>query len=346
MKAIANFGPGQLELREVSLPVPGRGQVRIRVAAVGICATDLEMIAGWDRTGFPAIPGHEWSGVVDAAGPGADRGLIGRRCVAENVLADGGEVGFEHPGGYAEFLITEAANVHALPASIAFPAATLIEPLAVSVRGLRRLRLEDKRSALILGDGPIGLLMLTLLSRAGVGDIVVVGGRNGRLALARELGASSTINYHQHDADLVNAIRAAAANSPDAHGGRTPSAPTNGRGTRRVPELFPNVIEATGSAASAGAALELVAKQGKILIVGDYRAARADFPWLHLLHHEIELIGTNASAGAWAEAVQIAPELPLPRLVTRTFPAAEFAQAVDLVRGRAADVVKVILSWE
>ena len=102
MKAIVNTGPGALELRELPDAAAGPGQVRIRTAACGICATDLEMIAGWERTGFPAIPGHEWSGMVDAVGAGRRRRLVGRPCVAENVLADGGEVGFEHPGGYGE----------------------------------------------------------------------------------------------------------------------------------------------------------------------------------------------------------------------------------------------------
>ena len=59
MKAIVNFGPGQLEMRELPLPKPGPGQVRIKTAACGVCVTDLLMIAGWQRTGFPAIPGHE-----------------------------------------------------------------------------------------------------------------------------------------------------------------------------------------------------------------------------------------------------------------------------------------------
>ena len=68
MKAIVNTAPGQLEFQELPLPEPGAGQVRIRTGACAICATDLVMIAGWDRTGFPAIPGHEWAGTVDAAG--------------------------------------------------------------------------------------------------------------------------------------------------------------------------------------------------------------------------------------------------------------------------------------
>ena len=96
MKAIVNTAAGQVQWKDWPTPQPGPGQVRIRTAACGICATDLEMIAGWARTTFPCIPGHEWSGVVDAVGEGVDAKWLGQSCVAENVLADGGEVGFEH----------------------------------------------------------------------------------------------------------------------------------------------------------------------------------------------------------------------------------------------------------
>jgi len=323
MKAIVNTGPGRLELKEWPTPTPGPGQVRIRTAACGICATDLKMIAGWQRTGFPAIPGHEWSGVVDAAGPGVDARLVGQRCVAENVLEGGGEVGFEHPGGYAEFLITEARHVQPLPSGFSPVVAALIEPLAVSVRALRGLRLEDRSAALIFGDGPIGLMLLMLLAREGVKELMLVGGRPGRLDLARQLGATRTLNYHEVQGDLGAAIKAAA--------GRT----------------FPNTIEASGSGSAARACVEAAANRGRVLIVGDYEHARADFPWMWVLIGELEIIGSNASAGAWPEAVRLATEgtLPLERLVTQRLPAARFAEGVELVRSRRADVIKVVLEW-
>ena len=112
MKAIVNTAPNRLEWLECARPEPGPGQVRIRTGVVGICATDLDVIADWQRLSSPAIRGHEWAGTVDAVGAGGDAGLIGRHCVAENVLADGGEVGFEHPGAYAQYFLTEQAKVH------------------------------------------------------------------------------------------------------------------------------------------------------------------------------------------------------------------------------------------
>jgi len=323
MKAIVNTVSGQLQWRDLPTPEPGPGQVRVRTVACGICATDLHMIAGWKRTGFPAIPGHEWAGVVDAVGPGGNACLLTQPCVAENVLTDGGEVGFEHPGGYGQYLLTEERNVYPLPRDFPLWTAAIIEPLAVCVRGFRRLRLEDRSSAVIMGDGSIGLLMLLLLRAEKVEQITVVGGRTYRLAAARELGASLTLDHRELGDDPATTIRREA-------------------GTR-----FANVIEASGSAAAMQVALEVPRVGGKVLVMGDYGVARADLAWNHLLHREVELIGTNASADSWPEAVRLAVQrtVPLAKLISHRLPAERFAEAVELVRGRQPDVIKVILEW-
>jgi 2-desacetyl-2-hydroxyethyl bacteriochlorophyllide A dehydrogenase len=323
MKAIVNTGSGQLVLQDWPLPQPGTGQVCVKTGACGICTTDLKMIAGWQRTGFPAIPGHEWAGTVSAVGAGVASHIVGSRCVAENVLSDGGEVGFEHPGGYGEFLLTEVRNIHLLPTGFPLTVATLIEPLAVAVRAVRRLCMKDKSSVLVFGDGPIGLLVLMLLRHADVADVVLVGGRPGRLALAQELGATKTLNYHQVRGDLATAVR------------------------RVRDKLFPNVIETSGSDAAIRASLHLVASCGRIVILGDYDDAQADFQWNYLLHQEIELVGSNASAGAWPESVRLAVEgnLPLARLITHRLPAAQFAEGIEFVRSGSGEVIKVVLEW-
>lgn len=322
MQAIVNTGPGQVEWRTLPLPEPGPGQVRIRTLACGVCATDLEMIAGWSRTGFPAIPGHEWCGKVEALGPDVDLGLSGLRCVAENVLVDGGEVGFEHNGGYGEAFVTEAANLHPLPADYNPAAATLIEPLAVCVRGWQRMGLKDTTAALVLGDGPIGLLMLLLLERAGIKRRCLVGGQQQRLTLAEESAGAETLNYHEVDCDLAVAIG-------DTFGCE-----------------FPNVIEASGSPSAMAAAMQVAACGGRVLVLSDYGENCANFPWNRILHRELELIGSNASAGAWDEAVRLAVEdqLPLHSLVTTRLPVEQYTRALTLAR-TARDQVKIVMEW-
>ena len=323
MRAIVNTGPGRLEMQELPTPVPGPGEVRVRTAACGICATDLVMVSGWERTGFPSVPGHEWSGFVDDVGEAADSALLGQRCVAENVLADGGEVGFEHSGGYAEYFITEADNVHVLPGDFPPTVAALIEPLAVAVRGLRRLRDDAQPPFLVFGDGPIGLLVVMLAIRNGAGPVTLVGGREPRLALARELGAEQTLNYHTLGDDLAAAI------------------------LQQGEARFPSVIEASGSVAGMEAAFEVAANCGRVLLLGDYGQGRAGFRWIDLLIRELELIGSNASAGAWPEALRLAVggELPLERLVTHVLPADRFAEGVEMTRSGRDDLLKVVLEW-
>lgn len=323
MNAIVNTGPGRLEWIERTLPEPTAGQVRVRTLAVGICHTDLNMIAGWDRTGFPSIPGHEWVGVVDAVGPGGAKPLVGRRCVADNVLADGGEVGFEHSGGYGQYFLTEEANIRMLPDGLAVAPCALIEPLAVCVRGWNRLDRHAEGRMMIIGDGPIGLLMLLLARHFGVADVTLVGGRNPRLTLAGELGASRCINYHALGTDAIAGLR------------------------RECGHEFPTIVEASGSAMAMQMSLALTERCGRILLMGDYGDQPAKFPWLHLILRELSLIGSNASAGAWDEAVQLATEahLPLERLVTHRMPAQQFAHGIELTGKKGDGVIKVVLEW-
>ena len=321
MKAIVNTGPGRMQLQEWSLPEPGPGQARIRTLACGVCATDLQMIAGWRRTGFPAIPGHEWCGVVDGLGHGVSATLAGRRCVADNVQPDGGEVGFEHPGAYGEYFLAAAGNIHVLPDDFPGDAGVLIEPLAVSVRALRRLSGELPPAVLIFGDGPVGLLLAGLLARAGVSDLCLVGGRPRRLELARTMGCRRTFNYHDASGPLADVVR------------------------RVFGREFPCVIEASGAPAAIAAALRLTADEGRVLVVGDYGDATAAFPWNDMLHHQWTLAGSNASAGAWPEAVRrAAGGFPLGQLVTHRFPAARFEEAIETARS-CRDAVKVAMVW-
>ena len=324
MKAMVNTSANVLEMRDMPMPQPGEGQVRIRTTSCGICATDLVMIAGWERTPFGAIPGHEWTGVVDSAGPEVDRGLIGKTCVGDNVQKDGGEAGFEYPGGYASYFLTEAKNVLVLPDTADPASAVLIEPLAVAVRGFRRMAPTAGSGVLIFGDGPIGLLLLMLLKRTGHGPVYLVGGRPDRLKLAGELGADGSLNYHDAVGDPASAIC-----------------------TKLDMTNVNCFAEASGSTASLSASIDLARAGAKLLVIGDYGHSTASFPWNTILHKELSIIGSNASAGAWQEAVAIAsePTFKLSRLITHRLPAERFAEGLALMRSRTDNVIKVILEW-
>lgn len=321
MKAILNTAIGELRMSELPTPEPGAGEVRIRTASCGICSSDFEMIDGWDRGKYPQILGHEWSGVVDKCGEGVDQSLAGIKCVAENVVKDGGEIGFEHPGGYGEYFITEANKILPLPEDFNMDVAALIEPVAVAVRGINRMRPSNK-PAIIIGDGPVGLLMLMLLKRKGVEDVTLIGGRDGRLKLAVELGASRTLNYH--------------------HAG--PSVPEYVASLNLA--KFASIIEAAKSADAIPLASCMGQNEAKILLIGNYVDVRSEIVLQEFLHKEFELMGSNASAGAWEEAVQIAidGELPLEKIISEVFKADDFEEAMKTARTSRSSV-KTLLKW-
>lgn len=322
MKAIVNVSPNRLEWSEFPVPKPLNGQVRIRTAACGICATDLHMISGWERISYPAIPGHEWAGIVDAVGIGVPDEWIGRPCVGENILADGSEIGFEHPGGYAEYFVTEAVNLHFLPEDFSLTKATLIEPLAVCLRGIKRLRLEDTRSAVVFGDGPIGLLMMYLLKSNGLEDILMVGGSNSRLEIATEFGADTILNYHELRSDLTPAI------------------------LNRYPYGAANVIEASGAESSVYTSLNIADSKGKILLIGEYDRGSISCLLNHLLLNELEIIGSNASKGAWDDAVDMAvhSDFLFSKLISSIVPAHDYLQGMEMVHNHR-EMIKVVLNW-
>ena len=324
MKAIINTAPGILEMRSLPLPEPKAGEVRIKTRACGICATDLEMIDGCARSAFPQILGHEWTGIVDKVGNDVDNVCKGRFCVGENVLSDGGEVGFEHPGGYAEYFITSFDKLQFLPKDFSMEKASLLEPLAVSIRALNRLRITNKDSAVVFGDGPIGLMILMLLKRDGVRRTGVIGGRKERLELARKLGASFCVNYHEAGNDLTTMIK----------------------NTAEIAE-YPNLIEASGSENAMASLFALTSPFSRILVIGDYGEQFSHFKWLEVVHKELEIIGSNASAGAWEEAVELAvsENLPLEELITHSFPVEDFKNAVNAARKREFQAIKVLLKW-
>ena len=101
-----------------------------------------------------------------------------------------------------------------------------------------------------------------------------------------------------------------------------------------------------GSEAAMRACLPVAQDKGKILVIGDYGSAQADFLLNDLLLHELELIGSNASAGAWDDALRLATEgaIPLAKLISRTVPAEEFKQGMELARN-SPEMIKVVLKW-
>ena len=202
--------------------------------------------------------------------------------------------------------------------------AALIEPLAVTVRAIGRLDNDMCEPILIFGDGPIGLLMVQLLRLRGKTEITLIGGRNQRLEKAANFGAVRTFNYHDLGNDIAEALGQLGAKN------------------------FTTIIEASGSLSATASVIKLAQLGGKILLIGDYPTVKEDSVWQQIMLNQLEVIGSNASAGAWPEAVKMAVggELDLGEIITHRLKAERFGEGIELMRTHQGDVTKVVLEWK
>src|SRR3954470_15155495 len=232
MKAWVLDDPDQLKLRAKPVPVPVRAEVLVRIDAVAICATDLEII----HSGSPAsilgglpfnrnfTPGHEYMGTVAALGPDVDEFRIGERISVEIPPACGqckrcgqgmytsclnyGKPdkghranGFTTDGGFAEYAVNHINTLARVPDSMTDPEATPVVTPGTSMYGLPELGgLIAGESVVVIGPGPIGLLAVAVAKALGASPVILTGTRNKRLAIGKELGADRVINIAEEDA--------------------------------------------------------------------------------------------------------------------------------------------------
>lgn len=212
-----------LVLEEVPTPEPGMGEVVVKIAACGICATDYKAIQGIRRNvTFPFIPGHEPAGVVAAVGPGVvgfkegdavivqPSGYCGvcRHCregnthYCEHAFTTGGD-GPEDvwPGAFAEYMRTRATTLFHKPAALSFDAAALTEPLSGAWKGvIHYSEMEVGDDVVIIGVGSIGLLCLMVARAAGAGRLIAIDTSAHARRRALELGATHAIDPAGEDA--------------------------------------------------------------------------------------------------------------------------------------------------
>jgi threonine dehydrogenase-like Zn-dependent dehydrogenase len=205
----------QLELAELPEPVPGPGQVRIRVHRCGICGSDLharyacdEWAALTEKLGYSRFArsdqsivfGHEFSGEVAEYGPNCRRELsTGTAVVALPILRSGAAIdsvglSVHAPGAYAEQLLVQESMMLAVPNGLSPQVAALTEPMAVAWHAVRRGEVSKRTPAVVIGCGPIGLAVILLLKSKGVRTVVASDYSAGRRALASRCGADVVVN--------------------------------------------------------------------------------------------------------------------------------------------------------
>ena len=211
MRAFVITAPRQGTVEDVPSPVPPRGEVVVDVERVGLCGTDAEFFSGemsYLHTGqarYPLRIGHEWCGVVSAAGEGVERSWLGRRVTGDTMLgcgrcercgagrrhvcADRYEIGIRNgrPGALAERLPVPVEALHALPDAVDATLGALVEPGANALRAVRAAALSPGERLLVIGPGTIGLLAARIAAARGV-EAHLLGLTGPSLAFARSLG--------------------------------------------------------------------------------------------------------------------------------------------------------------
>lgn len=332
-RAIVVDAPGEHRLVEREVPEPGPGEVRIRIAAAGICLSDRELYDGHRAPGYvryPVVPGHEWSGTVEAVGAGVAPALVGRPCVAEGFRSCGtcercrygetslctagyAETGFTEPGAFADHLMVPARLVHLLPHGVDLRAAALLEPAAVVAAAVRAGRPRPGERIAVVGAGTLGLLAVQWLAASSPAELAVVDPRTERAARALAFGAD-------------RALSPAEADDVSGH--------------------YDLVVETAGAPTTAASSCLLARRGGRVVLTGMFATGATGIDPVHLSVSQLEIRSVfGASSAAWADAVRAfsAGLLNPAPLVTHTFPLERFDEALALVGGGAPGTGKVLL---
>ncbi len=356
MRAWVLGDPGQLVFTEKPVPVPKRGEVLVRIDAVAICATDLDVIAH----GPPALvqgglpfnkgwtPGHEYMGTVAALGPGVDEFGIGDRVTVEihagcgqckrcrmgmytsclNYGLNYGDVdkghranGFTTDGGFCEYAVNNINTLIRIADTMSDEEATLVVTAGTAMYGLTELGgLVAGESVVVIGPGPIGLLGVAVAKALGASPVILTGTRDARLQKGLQLGADHVVNVTREDA--VEAVR--------RHNG--------GKG-------IDYVIECSGAPDAINQAGRMVSRGGKICLAAfPHEPVPVDVA--HLVRNNIYVYGIRGegrSATHRAEAFMRAKRFDARLIHTHTFKLEELPEALRYARDRVEDAIKVVV---
>src|SRR6185312_32319 len=201
---------GAMRIESVPQPVPGPGELLVRLAATGICGSDRHMFRGEYPTALPVTLGHEVCGIVEARGEGAGRIPIGAKITGDPNIACGHcpacrmgrpnlchnltAIGVFRDGGFADYLVMPEGQAFELPADLDPIRGAFSEPLACCLHGLDVARIVPGNSVAVLGGGVIGMLMVQLARLAGAQTVVLSTRQQPRRQLALELGATHAVD--------------------------------------------------------------------------------------------------------------------------------------------------------
>jgi D-arabinitol dehydrogenase (NADP+) len=309
-----------VQVEDVSEPTLGSRDVMIQVRRAGICGTDLHIWHGdYELANFPLTPGHEFAGVVHQTGSEVETVKVGDRVTADpnlpcyrcyfcqkrqfNQCLNLKAIGVTHDGGFAQYVAVPESAVYSI-GNLSFGAAALIEPLACVVWGLKQVQVQTGDQVLILGAGPMGLLMLQAVKHAGAATVTVVDKSDWRLRLAAQLGATTTVQTAQLEPDALRDI---------------------------APYGFEVVADATGVPSVMAQGFKQVAPGGKLWIFGVAPAdAVVNLPPYQIFRRDIRIIGSFALNKTFHEAILLLQHgiVQTEPLISHTLPLTQFQEGL------------------
>ena len=357
MRAWVLGDPGQLSMTSKPVPAPSRAEVLVRIDAVAICATDLDVIASGPpaliRGGLPFnkgwTPGHEYMGTVAALGHGVDEFQIGDRVTVEihagcgqckrcrmgmytsclNYGQNYGEVdkghranGFTTDGGFAEYAVNNINTLIKIADTMSDAEATLVVTAGTSMYGLTELGgLVAGESVVVIGPGPIGLLGVAVAKALGASPVILTGTRDSRLETGRRLGTDHVVNVTREP--VVETVRRLVGNKGVDY-----------------------VIECSGAPDAINEAARMCNRGGKICLAAfPHDPALVDVA--HIVRNNIYLFGIRGegrSATHRAEAFMREKRFDATLIHTHTFPFENLIEALRYARDRVEDAIKVVVA--
>lgn len=345
MKAIVKTKrePG-IEVLDWDVPALGETDVLVKVMAGSLCGSDVHMYEWTPSYHFvpvPIIMGHEFSGEVADVGPKVDKVKVGDRITSKpsmpcsdcsDCLVGRGDLctnrltsGLRSNGFFAEYAsITSGADIFKLPENISFEAASLLEPLVVSLNAVDISHLQLGNTAAILGPGPIGLLTLQLL-KAGGASLVIMAGTGSdrkRLELAKKLGADIVVDVEKED--LVKTAMELTGNSPSSG--------------------LDIVYEATGNPKSVSQGLNMIKEGGKLVLIGIHSGPAEFDPTLFVRGGKTILGAYGSTSQTWQRALTLMStgKVDVETLITHRMPLSRAEEGFALAIKKEA--VKIIFT--
>ena len=344
MQAAVYRGQNDVRLESVAVPEIGRGEILVRVHTCGICGTDLKKIATGSHSA-PRIFGHETSGVVAKVGDGVTQFRPGDRVVVfhhipcgecfycrhktfaqcETYKKVGCTAGFEPSGGgFAEYVramdwIVEHGTV-CIPDGISFEQACFLEPVNTCMKGIQRLQVEPGETVLVIGQGPIGIILSTLAKRAGA-SVITSDLYPQRLTISATFGLQNGIDASR--VDTVKDVREQ----------------TEGRGADAA-------ILAVGGDRLIRTAMDAVRPGGRVLLFAQTVRGEATIDPAAICVDEKTLLGSySASVELQEESVKfvMSREMDLERLISHRFPLSSSVEALDLAGRPQPDSMKIVI---